>query len=120
MRLHDTELSKFEGKDLWVKVLYQGFYTSNYEYIQVVALDDDDHMLFKCLPMGDVEYLASAANPYNDPNMIYPEVDIDTIEHRILGAPRNTLAYCYKVCHPIDTYTTEELLAAVEDLRTML
>ena len=118
MRLHDTELSKFEGKDLWVQVHYQGFYTSNYEYIQVVAFydDDRDRMLFKQLSVAEVNALTSAAESLVTSDMRAWGIDLDAIQHKILGAPRSTLTYMYHVCHPIDAFTTEELLAAIEDL----
>ena len=110
-----TELAKFAGKDIWVKVLYQGFYHSNYEYIKVAQIDDD-HILYNSLNIYSVHALVSAQLSLMKGEPLDADVYVDSIRHELTAPPRSTLSYLFSLCTPIDAYTTEELLAACDDL----
>ena len=60
-RTNRNPLTPYVGKDIWVKALYCGFYTSNYGYIKITAMDDE-HIWFNELNMylitgSDISFL---------------------------------------------------------------
>lgn len=114
-RTNRNPLTPYVGKDIWVKVIYRGFYTSNYCYIKITAMNDE-HIWFNELCMYAVNKLVGAKLSLMAGDPVSFDVPIDSIRQSISGTPHCTLVYLYQLSRPVDSYTTEELLNACDTL----
>ena len=95
--LDTSDIRKFVGKDIWVKVQLKIFVPTDFDFIRVTHISDDKVFFNRVSEWGLV-----------NPAAYWPPFREDTVD-RFLNREEHTYLHMVSICTPLDLLTTAEI-----------